>query len=169
MRGIFNYIFFYFRIIVALAFSALCIAGLILPFTDIDKEHDTPGGTLGMVGLCVLVSLICFKLWRAIWTERFNLALLDGQVIIKDKLLFRSTILLPEDIKGYSLSEYPIRFKVRSILFYLNNGKKIEFPQFLFFNFKKLIKALEPHGIKFLGEEGYYWKWVDSREYKYDK
>jgi hypothetical protein len=90
-------------------------------------------------------------------------------VVIKDHLLFRSSALGQAEIKGFSLSEYPIRLKgVQSILLYLINGQKIEFPQFLFLNFRKLTTALEESGIPFLGEEPYIWKWIDSREYKFD-
>jgi hypothetical protein len=122
-----------------------------------------------MAGLGFVCSIATFKFSRAVWTERFSMVITHDQVMIKDKLFFKSSILRHDEIKGFSLAEYPIRIRgVRSILLYLVDGHKIEFPQFLFFNFKNLAGALEESGIPFLGEEPYIWKWVDSRIYKFD-
>ena len=90
--------------------------------------------------------------------------------MITDLILFKRRVLRREDIKGFSLSEYPLRgINFKSILLYLYNGQKVELPQFLFLNFKQLTRSLQESGIKFLGEEPYIWKWIDSRYYKFDK
>lgn len=50
--------------------------------------------------------------------------------------------------------EYPTRWvKGRSIMLYLTEEQKLEFPEFLFLNFRKLDKALEESGLHFFGVE----------------
>lgn len=170
MRAKFNYILFVIRILFVLAWSAAVVGSLCYMPGDLGRTHELSGVIGVMAGFICVFSLFTFKLWRAVWTERFSMHINPGQVIIKDHLLFRSFALRTDEIKGFSLSEYPIRISgVQSILLYLINGEKIEFPQFLFFNFKKLAKGLEQDGVPFLGKEPYIWKWIDSRVYKFDK
>ena len=169
MHGQFNYILFLVRTLFVLSWSALVVGVLFFLPGQLSQKHDLSGVVGIIAGFVFVFSIITFKFWRAIWTERFGLIITSDGVIVKDHLLFRSAALRQEEIKGFSLSEYPVRLKgVHSILFYLVNGQKIEFPQFLFLNFKKLTTALEESGITFLGEEPYIWKWVDSRIYKFD-
>jgi hypothetical protein len=69
-------------------------------------------------------------------------------------LLFKTSLLSHEEIKGFSLAAYPIRgMNIRTILLYLKNGQKFEFPQFMLFNFKKVRAALIDNRISFLGAE----------------
>lgn len=130
-------------------------------------------GLAGTIGIAIALSLLCaymnFKLIRAIYRERFTMKIEAGTLFVTDVLRFKKRALAAADIKGFSLSEYPLRgFKFKSILVYLKNGEKLEFPQFLFLNFRKLAQCLEQNGIRFLGNEPYVWKWIDSRYYKYD-
>jgi|GEM_PF-6433957 len=169
MRAQFNYIVFLIRILFVLAWSALVIGLLFFLPRELSRTHDLSGVLAIMAGFIFVCSMATFKFWRAVWTERYNMVIADNQVTIKDQLLFRSFVLRNDEIKGFSLSEYPIRISgIKSILLYLINGEKIEFPQFLIFNFKKLTRALEKSGVPFLGEEPYIWKWIDSRRYKFD-
>jgi hypothetical protein len=169
MSAQFNFVLFWIRILFVLAWSFL-IMGLLFYLPGILSSSQDLLGVMGiMVAFVFVYSLITFKFWRAVLTERFSMVITHDQVIIKDHLLFRTSVLRSEEIKGFSLSEYPIRISgIQSILLYLVNGQKIEFPQFLFFNFKKLSRSLRECGIPFLGEEPYRWKWIDSRIYKFD-
>ena len=169
MHGQFNYVLFLIRILFVLAWSALVIGLLFFLPGQLSQKHDLSGVVGVIAGFVFVFSIITVKFWRAIWTERFGLIITPDGVIVKDHLLFRSFTLRHGEIKGFSLSEYPVKIKgIQSILLYRVNGRKIEFPQFLFLNFRKITKALEESGISFLGEEPYIWKWVDSRIYKFD-
>jgi hypothetical protein len=170
MRGKFNYIVFLLRIIFALAFTTVSVYIIIIGPGRWTAGHDL-SGVIGITSLWGIITFyIAFKIIRAIWTERFTLSLAGDGIIIKDLILFKHRTLQKADIKGFSLSEYPLRNNIfKSILFYLGDGTKVEFPQFLFLNFKKLTQALKESGITFFGEEPYVWKWVDSRYYKFDE
>jgi hypothetical protein len=170
MRGKFNYPLFIARIIIVTGFLALSIMVLTLGPSHWSEGHDLSG----VIGLTITFTLLLLfvnvKFIRAVWTERFGLRIERDSLIITDHLRCKRQTLQRADIKGFSLSEYPLRgLSVKSILLYLSSGKKIELPQFLFFNFKQLPPALEQNGIKFLGKEPYSWKWIDSRTYKYDQ
>jgi hypothetical protein len=170
MHGKFNYPVFILRMIIEAVFLVLGIVVLILGPDHWSANHDL-SGVVGMtVAFAVLLFFVNAKFIRPIWTERFGIRIEPDSLIITDHLLFKRRVLRGNDIKGFSLSEYPLRgMKVKSILLYLSNGEKIELPQFLFFNFKNLAPSLQENGITFLGEEPYIWKWVDSRVYKFDK
>lgn len=170
MHGKFNYPVFILRMIIEAVFLVLGIFVMILGPGHWSANHDS-SGVVGMtVVFAALLLFINVKIIRAIWTERFGIRIEPDSLIITDHLLFKRRVLRGDDIKGFSLSEYPLRgMKVKSILLYLSTGEKIEFPQFMFFNFKSLAPSLQESGITFLGEEPYIWKWVDSRVYKYDQ
>ena len=56
--------------------------------------------------------------------------------------------------------EYPMRgARAKSIILYISEEEKLEFPEFLFLNFKKLDKALEESGLQFFGVESREWRW----------
>jgi hypothetical protein len=170
MSGKFNYPVFILRMLFEAVFLVLGIVALVLGPSHWSENHDLSGVIGITVAFAVLLFYINFKFLRAIWTERFGIRFETGSLIITDHLLLKRRVLRGDDIKGFSLSEYPLRgMKVKSILLYLSSGKKVEFPQFLFFNFKSLSPSLQESGITFLGEEPYIWKWVDSRYYKFDE
>jgi hypothetical protein len=169
MHAQFNYILFFIRFLFVFIWSLLVVGLLFFLPAELSRKHDLSGVIGVMAGFVFVCSLATFKFWQAVWTERFTMTITRDTVIIKDRMFFKSFSLPQSEIKGFSLSEYPIRIcGIQSILLYLVNGQKIEFPQFLFFNFKKLAKALEESGISFLGKEPYIWKWIDSRIYKFD-
>jgi len=169
MHGKFNYFVFFLRIIFWVIFLPCSIAAIIFCPEESRSHHDLWGVIAMTFAFFLLLFYFNFKIGRAIWTERFTMRIEEGRIIVTDLFTFRKRVFQAADIKGFSLSEYPLRgLKVKSILLYLDNGQKIEFPQFLFFNFKRLTQALQENGFKFLGEEPYVWKWVDSRYYKFD-
>jgi hypothetical protein len=152
MHAKFNYVFFVIRILFVLAWSALGIVLLYMLPGEESQKHDLSGVIGIMAAFLFVFGLFTFKFWRAIWTERFGMIITRDEVIIKDHLCFKTSILRPDEIKGFRLSQYPIRIKgVKSIFLCLKDGRKIEFPQFLFLNFKKMAAALEECGIAFLG------------------
>jgi hypothetical protein len=170
MHGKFNYPLFIARIIIVTGFLALSITCLILGPSHWSAAHDLSGVVGITVTFTLLLLFVNAKLIRAIWTERFGIRIERDTLIMSDHLRFKRLVLQRAEIKGFSLSEYPLRgLSVKSVLLYLSNGKKIELPQFLFFNFKQLAPALEESGVKFLGQEPYIWKWIDSRTYKFDQ
>jgi hypothetical protein len=170
MRGKFNYPIFIARIIIVTGFLALSLTALILGTSHWSERHDLSGVIGITVTFTLLLLFVNVKFIRATWTERFGIRIDRNSLIITDHLRFKRQVLQRADIKGFSLSEYPLRgLSVKSILLYLSNGEKIELPQFLFFNFKQLAPALEQSGVKFLGQEPYIWKWIDSRRYKFDE
>ena len=170
MRGKFNYFVFFLRIIFAVIFLPLSIAAIIFCPGESLAHHDLAGVIAVTFAFFLLLFYVNFKIGRAIWTERFTMRIEAGSIVITDLFTFKKRVLHGADIKGFSLAEYPLRgLKVKSILLYLVNGQKIEFPQFLFYNFKRLNQALQENGIRFLGEEPFVWKWVDSRYYKFDE
>jgi hypothetical protein len=160
MRGRFNYIAFFVRIFFCLLFSFLAVGWTVLIVQLC--FGDFPGiGEFGrrIVGN-ILFYYVAFKLGQAAWSQRFTIALTGDKVIVRDVLLFKRRILQFGDIKGFSLMEYPTRWvKGRSIILYLTDGGMIEFPQFLFLNFRKLDIALEESGINFFGVESREWRW----------
>jgi hypothetical protein len=169
MHGKFNYPLFIGRILFELGFLAASIIVLVLGPGRWAEGHGM-GGVIGItIAYGLLLLYLHVKYIRAIWTERFGLRIDGDTLTLTDNLLFKRLTLQHTAIKGFSLSEYPLRgLKVKSILLYLSSGQKIELPQFMFFNFKHLSPALEQAGIAFLGEEPFIWKWPDSRAYKYD-
>jgi hypothetical protein len=123
---------------------------------------------LTMFGL-MLFGFLIYHYGRVLWTQRFNIIIQNKKVYLKD-VFSRKEINLDNSFKGYSYSSYGSNraFKdFKTLLFYFNNGRIIEFPQFLYTNFKDIREALYEAGIKFLGHEPYIWKNLISRDYRF--
>lgn len=127
MRGKFNYLIFFLRLIFAAVFLACSLAALIMGPRQWFADHDLSGAVDLTFTLLLLLSFVNFKISRAVWTERFTMRVAADSVIITDLILFKRRVLRSEDIKGFSLSEYPLRgINFKSILLYLDNGQKVE-------------------------------------------
>jgi hypothetical protein len=114
-----------------------------------------------------LILYILYNFWRSFWMQRFIITIEDKNIYLKD-ILLRKLILLDNSFKGYSYSSYGDSravYDFKTLLFYFNDGRIIEFPQFLFTNFKKIHEALLQAKVNFLGNEPYRWKNLISRVY----
>ncbi|MNR26767.1 hypothetical protein D3C85_1440030 [compost metagenome] len=102
--------------------------------------------------------------------KQSNSFIIEEQNIFKISILFgKKELIKANQIKGFSTSEYPIKiWNFKSIILYLENGKKIELPQFLYFNFNEIENQFIEKSIRKLGHEKYKWKFFDSRYYKYE-
>ncbi len=101
--------------------------------------------------------------------ERNNLFLEEKDIILKDAVNSKEKRIPKNKVKGFSTTTYNTRaWNFKSLILYLANGDKIEFPQFLYWNFKDFKVALEENNIQYLGHEPYRWKWFDKRHYQYD-
>jgi hypothetical protein len=159
VRGRFNYLLFFIRIIFCLAFATLGVWGIIdviIQWVDAGIFNADQGK---LVIFCIAFCYIAVKLGQAAWHQRFTIRLSGDKIIVRDVFLFRRRVLQLSDIKGFSLMEYPTRWvKGRSIMLYLTEEQKLEFPEFLFLNFRKLDKALEESGLHFFGVESRRWR-----------
>jgi hypothetical protein len=121
--------------LVAFGSVVMFICRAIPKFT---KKHD---------GLEAFGLLICGLLYfgffiivfgKAILTQRYNISINNGQVVLKD-ILFGKHIVIDKNCKGFSLSSYGDNRAInnfKTLIFYFSNGRKIECPQFLYTNFK---------------------------------
>ena len=166
----FNYLLFAIRGLAFLFFLAflfififLIIPGLIESGNPSKKFIAIPLGLL-------LVIYFIYRFGKLLSSQR-SIASIDnkGTILLKDALTGKRNMLHASDIKGFSMSKYPTKFSdFKEIILYLKNGKKIEMPQFLYWNFKEIKPAFEENGLKFLGHEPYTWKFFDSRHYHFD-
>jgi len=166
MRGRVNYLVFFIRIIFCLGISFLAIWGAISLVRECLTDLPEAGELGRTIVFMILIFYVAFRLGQAAWHQRFTIRLVGDQIIVKDMILFKRRTLRSNDIKGFSLMEYTmggIRLmgwvKGKSIMLYLEDGDKIEFPEFLFMNFTKMDRALEESGLQFFGIESIEWRW----------
>jgi len=125
------------------------------------KDHLPGIGEIGLVFVSLaLIVYVAFRLGQASWHQRFNIRIADDHIVVRDVFLFRRRTFQLNEIKGFSLMDYPMRRgRSKSIILYVSEEKKFEFPEFLFLNFRKLDKALEESGLHFFGVESRSWRW----------
>ena len=120
-------------------------------------------------GLFIL-GFFVYRFVKLLLTERMNILLENDQLILKDALTSALKNFDKKEIKGFSSSIYQTKiWNFKAIIIYFTNETKIEFPQFLYWNFKEIKSELESNDITYLGEEPYRWKWFDTRYYLFDK
>ena len=125
-----------------------------------------------LIALGVFIfSYLLLMLGFAIWQHRFILIVRNGEVFLKDIILNRFEV-TGDNIMGYSTSKYGNRgayngpiSDFKTLLIYFKDGRVIEFPQFLYANFKLIPEILNASGIKYLGNEPFKWKNLISRKY----
>lgn len=126
---------------------------------------------LNIVMVSIILGFFIYYFCRIVYKQRFQLIYSETGLAFFD-FIFRKEINAVENVKGFSLSMYGNRGIYRytkTIIFYCSSGDKIEFPQFLYWNFKEIVHFLEQEKlIPFLGEEPYHWKNLFSRKYHYD-
>lgn len=125
--------------------------------------------------MVIVIVIICFAIYlpyrciRALLKQRNNIMFKDGKIFLRDALAQKEIFIEKPTLKGFSTSIYSTNiWSFKTIIFYFNNGDKLEFPQFIYWNFKDLKPKLIENGISYLGDEPYRWKWFDRRYYMFD-
>jgi hypothetical protein len=163
------YLIFFIRLIFFLALITSLILLLCIGVPGLWKKY-TPvqAAGLAILGIALFMYLL-YSFGKSIWMQRFAIIIEDGTVRLKDIILQKS-ILLDDSFKGYSYSSYGdgrAAYNFKTLLFYFNDGQIIEFPEFLFSNFKYISEALINAKVNFLGNEPYRWKNLISRVYHF--
>ena len=133
-----------------------------------NKFAEVQAAAVTLLGF-LYIFYIVYMVGYPFLTQRFKLVIEDGKVYIKD-VIFNRVLPLDASFKGYTNSEYGSSraiVKFETLIFYLSDGRIIEFPQMLYRNFKSIKKSLEDNDIRSLGYEPFIWKNLVSRSYKY--
>ena len=165
----YNYLIFGLRCL----FLILCV-GLFFVFIfkaapSFWTNNKSSFKVVGLFAGLFLTVFLPYRLTKLLLTERSNIILQGGQLILNDAITSKDNSIDKSDLKGFSTSIYQTKaWDFKTIILYLNNGDKLEFPQFLYWNFKEIKPTLEDNGIIYLGDEPYRWKWFDTRHYQFD-
>lgn len=166
----YNYFIFGLRLLFFLFFLTL-----LFSFIFFAGPQISTGGNLnfklfiGLLAGLFLAFFLAYRFGKLLLTQRIVIKLQNGKLIKSDALLKKEDMISVEDIKGFSLTTYPTKvWDFKEITIYLNNGDKIELPQFLYWNFKDIKKTLELNNIKFLGTEPFRWRFLDRRHYHFE-
>ena len=132
-------------------------------------ENHPPIEAIGLtiVGVTFFLYLI-LVFGKSAWMQRFNIIIEGNNAYLKD-FLFKSSIQLDSNFKGYSYSSYGDRralYNFKTLIFYFDYGRIIEFPQFLYLNFKRIHSSLSDMKVTFLCDEPYKWRNLVSRVYR---
>jgi len=119
--------------------------------------------------ILILFTFVLYVFGRSVLTQRFILRIENKVAYLKD-IFTKKEISLDGTFKGYSYSSYgdsKAFHDFKTLLFYFHDGRIIEFPQFLYKNFKHIHSALNDAEVHFLGNEPYIWKNLIARDYKF--
>jgi hypothetical protein len=165
----YNYLILGLRTTFFLFFILLLIALICLAPELLESEDYSFKTWSGLSCGIFLLNLLTFRFGKLLKTQRNNLIIKDKKIIIQDTIFKTEKVYELNEIKGFSLSKYPTKiWNFKEIIIYVKNGDKIEFPQFLYLNFKDFKTSFENYGLAFLGFEEYSWKFLDKRNYKYE-
>lgn len=169
IRGKYNYLVLFFRFLILIG-SCIYLYVLLEIIPDYWQENrNYLVKAIGILAGFLLAYILINRMIRFLNYQRYNFFLYNDRITMKNVISGKETDILIQEIKGYSLSNYPTKIRdFKEIIIYLKNGKKIELPQFLFFNFKDLMQSLNMSDINFLGHENFKWKFLDSRVYQYE-
>lgn len=166
----FVYLIFVLRLLFLVALLGAISLFVFIGIPSLTKQHSGLKA-FGLISLGLLLfGYLIIVLGKSTLTQRYNISITNRQAVLHDIILGRH-IALDEKFKGFSLSSYGDRraiYDFKTLIFYFSNGKKIEFPQFLYTNFKAIMPSLTEHSIKFLGQEPYKWKNLISRHYYFE-
>ena len=120
-----------------------------------------------------LFTYLSISIGYSLMTQRFNLIIKDKKIFLKDIFLMKTTS-VTDNIKGYSISAYSTITATKSIagyfrttIIYFKTGEVIEFPQFLYWNYKFIALVLDDNNVEFLGRETFIWKNLLFRRYQF--
>jgi len=169
-RSKFNYLVFGLRLLFFILFVGLFFVFVfkVAPSFYADNKLGVKL-ILGLLAGLFLTIFLPYRFGKLLLKERSNIILENGQLILKDAITSKERYLEKTDLNGFSTTIYQTKaWNFKSIIFYFSNGDKLEFPQFLYWNFKDIKETLVENNVKYLGHEPYRWKWFDTRQYMYD-
>ena len=164
----FNYLILVGRFILMLFFGTLSVFLMYLIIEKL-KLQSYSNEVLQLVLFNFILMYLTYHFVAIICKQSYNFELEEGNIFKISILSDKKELLKTDQIKGFSTSIYPIKvWNFKSIILYLKNGKKLELPQFLYFNFNEIENKLIENSVIKLGHEKYKRKFFDSRHYQYE-
>lgn len=164
----FNYLILVGRFILMLFFGTLSVFLMYLIIEKL-KLQSYSNEVLQLVLFNFILMYLTYHFVAIICKQSYNFELEEGNIFKISIFSDKKELLKTDQIKGFSTSIYPIKvWNFKSIILYLKNGKKLELPQFLYFNFNEIENKLIENSVIKLGHEKYKWKFFDSRHYQYE-
>ena len=166
----YNYLVFGLRLLFFLFSIALFLGFIFYAAPKVIQREDFGIKLfIGLLAALFLAIFLPYRFGKLLLTQRNILAFEDGCLIVTDAILKKQYVVSNYEIKGFSLSKYPTKiWDFDEVVIYLNNGNKMELPQFLYWNFKDIKPAFDDNDVMFLGHEPFRWKFLDSRHYQFD-
>jgi len=100
-------------------------------------------------------------------TLRYGIKIIDKSIVLKDFLFWRERNITGK-IRGYSSSFAGNYHDIKCIIIYLEDGRHINLPRYMYLNYMDIEPALKQYGLTFLGTEPYTCKYIVARGYAYD-
>ena len=167
-RTRFNYLILITRVISVLFFGALSAMMIYIVIQNLQSNDYLAVIFFGTLFTSIMVYLT-YYFAKIIFNQSYNFKIEENNIFKISILSGKKELLKTNEIKGFSTSEYPLKiWTFKSIILYLENGKKIELPQFLYFNFGKIEDEFIKNSIRNLGHEKHKWKLWDSRYYEFE-
>lgn len=164
----FNYIILILRFIFSIFFAGLSFIMIYILIENLKSKGFSTEVIFAIIFSMIMIYL-AYHFIVLIIKQSNNFIIDEGNIFIVSILSGKKELLKKTDIKGFSTSEYPLKiWTFKSIILYLQNGKKIEFPQFLYFNFNEIENMLIENSIRNFGHEKHKWKSIISRHYEFE-
>ncbi|MEG0848310.1 MAG: hypothetical protein RSD71_00940 [Flavobacterium sp.] len=164
----FNYLILVGRFILMLFFGTLSVFLMYLIIEKL-KLQSYSNEVLQLVLFNFILMYLTYHFVVIICKQSYNFEIEESNIFKISIFSDKKELLKTDQIKGFSTSIYPIKvWNFKSIILYLKNGKKLELPQFLYFNFNEIENKLIENSVIKLGHEKYKWKFFDSRHYQYE-
>lgn len=164
----FNYLILVGRFILMLFFGMLSVFLMYLIIEKL-KLQGYSNEVLPFVLFNFILLYLTYHFIVIIYKQSYNFEIEERKIFKIYIFSGKKELLKTDQIKGFSTSIYPVKvWNFKSIILYLKNGKKLEMPQFLYFNFNKIENKLIENSVTKLGHEKYKWKFFDSRHYEFE-
>ena len=164
----FNYVILILRFFSLLFFGALSAGMIYVIILNLKSDDYLATIFFGMLFTSLMI-YFTYLFIIAIIKQSYNFTFEEGSIYKISVLSRKKELLKITEIKGFSTSEYPLKiWNFKSIILYFQNGKKIELPQFLYFNFKEIENKLIENSIRKFGHEKHKWKSITSRHYEFE-
>ena len=165
----FNYLILVGRFILMLFFGTLSVFLMYLIIEKL-KLQGYSNEVLPLALFNFILLYLTYHFIVIIYNQSYNFEIEEHKIFKISIFSGKKELLKTDQIKGFSTSIYPIKvWNFKSIILYLKNGKKLEMPQFLYFNFNEIENKLIENSVIKLGHEKYKWKFFDSRYYEFEQ
>lgn len=165
----FNYLILVGRFILMLFFGTLSVFLMYLIIEKL-KLQGYSNEVLPLALFNFILLYLTYHFIVIIYNQSYNFEIEEHKIFKISIFSGKKELLKTDQIKGFSTSIYPIKvWNFKSIILYLKNGKKLEMPQFLYFNFNEIENKLIENSVTKLGHEKYKWKFFDSRYYEFEQ